>query len=121
MKKYILPVISILTIGMFLAVPVFAQDYPYGTIPDLKVGDVIGESGLFMKILNWTFNIIIILGLIYILFAGYRYMTSGGDSAKVQAALQNLIYALIGIAIAILARALVNFVVGWVSTGTFQI
>jgi len=70
-----------------------------------------------MKILNWTFNIIIVLGLVYILFAGYRYMTSGGDSAKVQAALQNLIYALVGIAIAILARALVNFVVGWVTTG----
>ena len=121
MKKYILSAMPILMIFMFLVSPVFAQDYPYGTIPDLQLDDVVGEGGLFVKILNWIFNIIIILGLIYILFAGYRYMTSGGDSAKVQAALQNLIYALVGIAIAILARALVNFVIGWVSTGSYTI
>jgi len=122
MKKYILPAIPILIVAIFLAAPVFAaEEYPYGKIPDLTIGDVIGEQGLFMKILNWTFNIIIVLGLIYILFAGYKYMTSGGETTKVQAALQNIIYALVGIAIAILAKALVNFVVSWVATGTFKI
>ena len=43
--------------------------------------------------------------------AGILYTTSAGDSAKVQKAKNALIYAVVGIAVAILAGVIVNFVV----------
>ena len=43
----------------------------------------------------------------------FSYITSSGDPAKTKRALQILMYALIGIAIAVLSIALIKFVTGW--------
>jgi hypothetical protein len=48
--------------------------------------------------------------VIMIVVAGLKYVTSGGDSAKVGSAKSTLVYALIGLAIAVLAHLLVIFV-----------
>jgi hypothetical protein len=48
--------------------------------------------------------------IIMILLAGFRYITSGGDSAKVTAAKNALIYAMIGILIAGTAQFIIHFV-----------
>ena len=48
--------------------------------------------------------------VIMILASGFKYITAGGDSAKVSSAKTTLIYALVGVAIAALAQALVHFV-----------
>lgn len=50
-------------------------------------------------------------GLIAIIWAGFKYITSGGDSGKISNAKNTLIYALIGLAIAAVAQILVNFVI----------
>ena len=72
---------------------------------------------ILWKALNWFFNIVIILGIIFIIYAGFTYITSSGDPSKTKRALQILMYALIGIAIAILAKALINFVSDWLGAG----
>lgn len=51
-----------------------------------------------------------IVALIAIIFAGFKYITSGGDSNKVSNAKQTLIYAIVGIIVAALAQVLVHFV-----------
>ncbi len=51
-----------------------------------------------------------IIAVIMVVMSGYKYMTAGGDSAKVTAAKNTLMHALIGLAIAALAQALVLFV-----------
>jgi len=57
------------------------------------------------------FSIIVgIAAVIMIVYAGFRYVTSGGDSGRVTSAKNALIYALIGIAVAALAQILVKFV-----------
>ena len=66
---------------------------------------------------NWFFNFVIIFGIIFIIYAGYTYVTSGGDTGKTKKAMQILMYALIGIAIALLAKALINFVSEWIGAG----
>lgn len=48
--------------------------------------------------------------VIMIILAGFKYITSGGDSGKVGNAKSTLIYALVGIAIAILAQLLLKIV-----------
>jgi hypothetical protein len=113
MKRAIL---SVLILGTLLvAVPILtsetclAYDFATGTI------EIIGSDGILSKALNFFLNAVIFIGIMMVVYAGYRYMTSGGDSTKVQAALQNIIYALVGIAIAILAKILINFVINWVT------
>jgi hypothetical protein len=45
-----------------------------------------------------------------IIVAGIRYTTSGGDASSVTAAKNTLMYSIIGLVVAILAFAIVNFV-----------
>lgn len=51
-----------------------------------------------------------ILGIIFIMLAGFRYITSGGDQNRVAGAKTTLIYAIAGLAVAALAQILVHFV-----------
>jgi len=100
---------------------VFGQQetLPIQQIPTTEI-QVFGEQGILTKALNWFFNIVIILGVIFVIYAGFSYITSSGDPAKTKRALQILMYALIGIAIAVLAKALINFVTGWVGVNQGQ-
>jgi len=55
------------------------------------------------NVLTWIYTIFFILATLFILYAGFLYMTAGGDDAKIKKAKQQLIYGLIGIAIALIA------------------
>jgi hypothetical protein len=50
------------------------------------------------------------ISIIMIIYAGFRYITSGGDSGKVGNAKTTLIYALVGLVIVVLAQLIVRFV-----------
>ena len=63
--------------------------------------------GAIVKILSIVVGIV---AVIMIIISAMRFMTSGGDSGKVAAAKNALIYALIGVAVAALAQFLVHFV-----------
>ena len=52
---------------------------------------------------NWVFAIFLAMSIIYIVLAAFQFVTGGGDPAQVSAARQKLIYAAVGIAIALLA------------------
>lgn len=57
------------------------------------------------------FSIIVgIVSVIMIIYAGFRYITSGGDSGKVGNAKNSLIYAIIGLVIVALAQVIVHYV-----------
>jgi hypothetical protein len=51
------------------------------------------------------------LALLIITLSGFRYITSAGDPQKMSKAKNGIVYALIGLVIAILAQSLVAFVV----------
>lgn len=57
-------------------------------------------------VLSWLFTAAILFSVLMVLIAAFRYMTSGGDSTKVKLASNTLVFAAIGIAVAILARTL---------------
>lgn len=57
------------------------------------------------------FSLIVgIISVIMIIFAGFRYITSGGDSGKVGNAKNTLVYAIIGLVIVALAQLIVHYV-----------
>jgi Type IV secretion system pilin len=58
-----------------------------------------------------VFSLIVgIVAVIMIIFGGFRYITSGGDSGKVGNAKNSLVYAIIGLIVVALAQVIVHFV-----------
>jgi tellurite resistance protein TehA-like permease len=61
------------------------------------------------------FSIIVgITAVIMIIYGGFRYITSGGDSGRVGNAKNTLIYALVGLIVVALAQFLVHYVLNTV-------
>lgn len=74
--------------------------------------ELFGASGTFSTITNVLLFIIGAIAVIMIVIGGMRYVLSGGDSNQITAAKNTILYAIIGIVVAILAYAAVNFVIG---------
>lgn len=73
--------------------------------------DLFGDNGVFKQITNTILYIVGIVAVIMLIIGGIRYVTSGGDSKKVTDAKNTVLYAIIGLVIAFLAYAIVNFVI----------
>ena len=106
MKKFLTATTGALSTLAF-ALPVYAQ----GLNPCASAGN-------FSKLCNLNSNnlgsivgagvgfllaIAVIIALFFLVFGGIRWMTSGGDKAKVESARNHIIAALIGLVIAFLA------------------
>lgn len=59
-----------------------------------------------------------VVSIIFIIYGGFRYITSGGDSAKVGSAKNTLIYAVIGLVVVALAQLIVNVVLSTANNAT---
>jgi hypothetical protein len=74
-----------------------------------------GSDDRLNNIVNWivdTFSWLVgIVSVIMIVYGGFRYVTSGGDSGKITTAKNSIIYAIIGLVIVAAAQFIVNFVV----------
>lgn len=73
--------------------------------------DLTGDSGIFKTIVNVILFVVGAVAVIMIIIGGVRYVVSGGDQNNVKAAKDTILYAVIGLIIAILAYAVVNFIV----------
>lgn len=62
-------------------------------------------------ILNAIIGIAGLVAVIFIIVGGINYMTSAGDTAKLQKGKNTIIYALIGLVICALSFAIVNWVI----------
>lgn len=67
--------------------------------------------GLLKNVINLLLTIIGIIAVITIVVAGIRYVTSGGDSAQTKNARDTILYALVGLVVAMLAFPLTNWVI----------
>jgi len=70
----------------------------------------------FKNIVNIALYIIGAVSVLMLIYGGIRYTVSGGDTAAVTAAKNTILYAIIGIVVALLAFAVVNFVIGRFAT-----
>ena len=71
-----------------------------------------GQGGIFRTITNVLLFLIGAISVIMLIVGGIRYVVSGGDSTAVQNAKNTILYAIVGVVVAILAFAVVNFVIG---------
>ena len=70
-----------------------------------------GQGGVFRTITNVMLFLIGAVSVIMLIIGGLRYVISNGDSSAVQGAKNTILYAIVGIVVAILAYAVVNFVI----------
>lgn len=73
--------------------------------------DLFGNSGVFKQVTNTILYIVGIIAVIMLIIGGIKYVISGGDAKKVTDAKNTVLYAIIGLVIAFLAFAIVNFVI----------
>ncbi len=77
-----------------------------------------GEGSIFTLVVNVLLFIIGAICVIMLIWGGIRYTTSAGNAASVTAAKNTIMYAIIGLIIAFLAFAIVNWVLGSFETAT---
>ncbi len=68
------------------------------------------------RVINVILYIVGILAVVMIIIGGVQYTTSAGDQAAVTKAKNTIMYGLIGLAVAVLAYAIVNFVITKITT-----
>ena len=73
--------------------------------------DLFGDAGIFKQVTNTVLYVVGIIAVIMLIIGGIKYVVSGGDSKKVTDAKNTVLYAIIGLVIAFLAFAIVNFVI----------
>ena len=77
-----------------------------------------GNNGIFTTIVNTLLFVVGAVSVIMLIWGGIRYATSAGNSTNVTAAKNTIMYAIIGLIIAFLAFAIVNWVLTGIGGGT---
>ena len=110
----------VLALILIPALPVHAIDSASSSescavINELKPGTDCGEQeakstlggliGRAVEILSFVVGFAAILMIVY---GGLKYVTSGGDATKTKNAQSTIIYALVGLVVAVLAQVIVN-------------
>ena len=76
-----------------------------------------GGAAIVPRVINLMLFIVGILAVIMLIWGGIRYVISGGDATKVKDAKNTILYAIVGLIVAILGYAVVNWVIGVVGAG----
>lgn len=79
--------------------------------------DLFGDGGIFTSVVNLMLFVIGAVAVIMVIIGGLRYVISGGDASNVTAAKNTILYAIVGVIVALLAYAAINFVVTSFSPG----
>ena len=115
--RVILPslIFAALTLTVAVAPLVGAADTPIEAGAESAKGqgqstDLFGQTGVFQTITNVLLFILGAISVIMIIIGGIRYVLSGGNSTAVTAAKNTILYAIVGVIVALLAYAIVNFV-----------
>ena len=77
-----------------------------------KDDKLFGDTGLISRIINIITFIAGSVAVIIIVIAGLMYVLSGGNPENTRRAKDAIIYAVIGLVVAIAARIIVTFVIG---------
>ena len=75
--------------------------------------------GVFDQVTNYFVALVILVAVIMIIKGGFDFLSAGANTEKVSRGRKTLIWGVLGLALAILARAIVSLVTSVVSRGSF--
>ena len=92
------------------------------SISECNIADDHAGSNDLMKTINTIISVVLgilgILAVAYIIYGGFMFTTAAGDPAKTKKARETIMYGVIGLVVALLAFAIVNFVLTSVFSGS---
>ncbi len=97
---------SVILSPVFAPVFTLAEDDPLKGLPK----DAAGVMQVLGNITNWLFTGILIISVIMIIVAAYKYLFSGGSEEATSAARKTIVYAVIALAVAMLAKGVAPLV-----------
>lgn len=103
--------LSLLVVSGLFGLFYFSADSASAAMINTGVTDPLGFSDVdtFLgKILGWLQSVIVVFALIFLLIGAFFYLTSGGDSGRVETAKNCIFYALLGVAIGVAAPAFIK-------------
>jgi len=127
LKLLTLSVLTILGMTAFLATPALAAVYnpiggsdacdpaknpnPPDVCKDLDVTDgKAAVSSTVQNVIDILFYVIGVIAVIMIIVGGIKYVTSNGDSSALTSAKNTILYAIVGLVVALLSYGIVKFV-----------
>lgn len=92
------------------------------SISECNIAENHAGSNDLMKTINTIIDVVLgilgILAVAYIIYGGFMFTTAAGDPAKTKKARETIMYGVIGLVVALLAFAIVNFVLTSVFSGS---
>ena len=82
-----------------------------------NIGAITGTTGLICTLINWIFWGLIVLTVVFVLVAAFRYLTAAGEPDKVKEAGNTLLYAAIAVVVALIAKGLPLIVSSFIGGG----
>lgn len=79
--------------------------------------NLFGAAGIFTVVSNMMLFIVGALSVVMLIIGGLRYVVSGGNAATVTSAKNTILYAIIGLIIAVMAYAAINFILSVLVSG----
>lgn len=73
--------------------------------------NLFAPNGVFAVVANTLIFLVGAVAVIYLIIGGLRYVVSNGDSKAVESAKNTILYAIVGIVVAVISYALVQFVI----------
>lgn len=95
--------------GANLQVPTATNSGACNTSNTNSASNITKLVTLAINIFSWIIGVVAVFAIIY---GGFKYITSGGESAGVTSAKNTILYAIIGLVIVALAQIIVKFVLG---------
>ena len=107
MKKIFAAVLLCLVLTVAVAGVAFAQTVPAAprTIPS-GITTATGFIALLNDLTDWLFVIWVLIAVLFIVVAGLQFIMAQGDPTAISKARMSLIWAAVGIGVALLARGL---------------
>lgn len=127
-KSKAFAIISFILLTLVTAIIPFTSIHAESICDHLTVGSEIYKANgcggtntaeLQKVVVNIVNGVVAALGLVAVIFivvGGINYMTSAGDSSKIEKAKKTILYAVIGLVICALAFAIVNFAIDVLSS-----
>jgi heme/copper-type cytochrome/quinol oxidase subunit 2 len=109
-------------LGTLLALPVFAQETnllnDVAGNTTLKGGSEGGLATMLGKLINTALSVLGVVLLLIVIYAGFLWMTAGGEAAKTQKAKDMITNATIGLVLILAALAISTFVFDTLTAAT---
>ncbi len=122
MKKLLL-IFSIFMIGLVITAGISVPTYAQATKQDVcsGIGVTAGADGcgkgsgrsvedimaIVINVFSWVVGAV---AVIFAIYAGFIYVTSGGEQGRIKTAKDTLLYVVVGLVVVVISQVLVNFV-----------